>query len=152
MMNIIQQFIRLPKEDQKTAMQSYTELTYSIQRIQNDYPEIEIEGTKDKIKVPLNALRLLAEILKETGQGNPISVVPIATELTTQAAADMIGCSRPHLVKLLKSGLIKFTKVGKNRRIRYQDIVEYKRKMKGEQKKLLIEMIKADEESGLYDS
>ena len=30
----------------------------------------------------------------------PISVVPIATEMTTQAAAELLGCSRPHFVKL----------------------------------------------------
>jgi hypothetical protein len=42
--------------------------------------------------------------------------------------------------------------VGKHRRIRYEDIIKYKKEMKERQKQLLIEMMKSDEETGLYDS
>ena len=86
------------------------------------------------------------------GEGKPLSIVPMATEITTQAAAELIGCSRPHLVKLLENGAINFTKIGKHRRIKYQDIIDYKKKMKAKQRKLLIEIMKDDEKSGLYDS
>lgn len=143
---------RPSKEDRKAAMASYNALTAVLKDIHSEYPEIEIEETKERIRIPLNALKLLAEILKETGQGRPISIVPIATEITTQAAAELLGCSRPHLVKLLEKGDISFTKVGKHRRIKYQDIINYKKKLKIEQRKLLIEIMKADEETGLYDS
>jgi len=140
------------KEEQKAAMKSYNALASTLERVHSEYPEIEIEETNERIKIPLNALKLLAKILKETSQGKPISIVPIATEITTQAAAELIGCSRPHLIKLLEKGEIKYTKIGKHRRIKYQDVLEYKRKVKAEQRKLLIEIMKADEESGLYDS
>jgi hypothetical protein len=56
------------------------------------------------------------------------------------------------LVKLLEEGKISFTKVGKHRRIRYEDVLQYKKKMKEEQKRLLIEIMKSDQESGLYDT
>jgi excisionase family DNA binding protein len=72
----------------------------------------------------------LAKILRETSQGKPVSIVPIATEITTQAAAELKGCSRTHLVKLLEKGEISYTKIGKHRRIIYEDIIDYKRKMK----------------------
>lgn len=145
--------IRRPsKEEQKTAMESYSSLTAMLEEIHSDYPEIEIQETEERIKIPLNALKLLAKILKETSQGKPISVVPIATEMTTQSAAELLGCSRPHLVKLLENGEIAFTKVGKHRRIKYEDVVNYKKKLKEEQRRLLVEIMKSDEESGLYDS
>jgi len=140
------------KEEQKAAMESYGALASTLEQIHSEYPEIEIEETNERIKIPLNALKLLAKILKETSQGKPISIVPIATEITTQAAAELIGCSRPHLIKLLEKGEIKFTKIGKHRRIKYQDVLEYKKRVKAEQRKLLIEIMQADEESGLYDS
>jgi len=143
---------RPTKEEQKAAMQSYEALAAMLDEIHTDYPEIEIEETEERIKIPINALRLLARILKATSQGKPISIVPVATEITTQAAAELLGCSRPHLVKLLENGEINFTKVGKHRRIKYEDVIAYKRKLKADQRKLLVEMIKADEESGLYDS
>jgi excisionase family DNA binding protein len=86
------------------------------------------------------------------GEGKLISVVPIATEVTTQAAAEILGCSRPHLVKLLEEGKIAFTKVGKHRRIKFDDIVNYREEMKQKQKQHIIDIMNADEETGLYDS
>jgi excisionase family DNA binding protein len=143
---------RPTNKDQKTALESYNTLISALQKTSSDYPEIEIEDSEEKIKVPRRALEFLAQILKETSKGKPISIVPIATELTTQAAAEVIGCSRPHLIKLLEKGEIKFTKVGKHRRIKYRDVVAYKHKVKEEQRRLLSEIMKADEDSGLYDS
>lgn len=143
---------RPSKEEQKVALESYGSLAPLLDQIHSDYLEIEIEENSQRIKIPLKALQLLAKILKETSQGRPVSIVPIATEITTQAAAEMIGCSRPHLVKLLENGEINFTKIGRHRRIKYQDILDYKRKMKAEQRQLLIEIMKADEEAGIYDS
>jgi len=151
-MNNIENIERPSKEDQKAAMVSYGALAAVLDQIQSDYPEIEIEGNNERIKIPLKALQLLAKILKETSQGKPVSIVPIATEITTQAAAELIGCSRPHLVKLLENGEINFTKIGKHRRIKYHDVIDYKKKMKAEQRRLLIEIMKSDEEAGLYDS
>ncbi len=151
-MNYIENIERPSKEEQKAAMKSYDALASALEQIHTDYPEIEIEETNQRIKIPLKALQLLAKILKETSNGKTVSIVPVATEITTQAAAELLGCSRPHLVKLLENGKIRFTKIGKHRRIKYQDILDYKRKMKAEQRKLLIEIMKSDEESGLYDS
>lgn len=143
---------RPSKEERKVAMASYSALAEMLKTLKDDNPEIEIEETKEKIKIPLRALKLLATILKVTSNGNPISIVPIATEMTTQAAADLLGCSRPHLVKLLEEGKIEFTKVGKHRRVKFEDIMAYKKAMKANQKKKIIEIMNADEESGLYDT
>mgnify|MGYP001108982601 FL=1 len=151
-MELIENIKRPSKEEQKTAMESYDALASMLKEISSDNPEIEIEETSEKIKIPLNALKLLAEILKATSQGKPISIVPIATEITTQVAAEMLGCSRPHFVKLLENGEISFTKVGRHRRVKYEDVIKYKKRMKEKQKQLLIDIMKSDEELGLYDS
>jgi len=76
----------------------------------------------------------------------------IATEMTSKSAADFLECSWPHLIKLLENGEISFTKVGKHRRVKFDDIVNYKRRMKTNQKNLIMDMMKSDEELGLYDS
>ena len=145
--------IRKPsKIDQKTALESYSVLASAIEQLQSEQPEIEIEETNEKIKIPISALKLLGDILKSMGQGKLISIVPIAAEVTTQAAAEILGCSRPYLVKLLEDGEISFTKVGKHRRIKFEDIVNYKNQMKSYQKQLIIDVMNLDEETGLYDS
>lgn len=143
---------RPTKKEQKAALQSYERLLTALTEIHTEEAEIEIEETQDKIKIPYRALKLLGDILKAMSEGKPISIVPVATEVTTQKAAEILGCSRPHLVKLLEEGKIEFVKVGKHRRIKFEDVTKYKQKMKEEQKKHIIDIMNLDEESGLYDS
>lgn len=140
------------KRERKLAKDSYASLISSIDQLKSDQVEIEIEETRDKIILPVKALNLLGDILKAMSQGKPISIVPLATEVTTQKASEILGCSRPYLVKLLEEGKIEFTKIGKHRRIKYEDVIEYKMKMKDEQKQRLIDMMHADEDLGLYDT
>lgn len=140
------------KEEQRAALESYDALAVALEHLHSENPEIEIEETGDKVKIPLRFLKLLAKILEATSQGKPVSIVPVATEMTTQAAADVLGCSRPHLVKLLEEGEIPYTKVGKHRRVSYEDVMAYKKRLKEQREALLIEIMKADEESGLYDT
>ena len=151
-MEITKNIQRPSKDEQKLAMESYDTLAAVLEQLKSDNPEIEIEETRERIKIPLSALKLLAKILKVTSQGNPVSIVPVATEMTTQKAAEILGCSRPYLVSLLETGEIEYTKVGKHRRVRFEDIMNYKEKMKKNQKKHIIDVMKFDEEIGLYDS
>ncbi len=151
-MNTFKNINKPSKDEQKIAIESYDALAAVIKELKSKNPEIEIEETQERIKIPLSALKLLGDILEAMSQGKPFSLVPFATEVTTQKAAEMLGCSRPHFVKLLEDGEIDFTKVGKHRRIKFEDVMEYKRKMKAKQKQRIIDIMKSDEELGLYDS
>jgi excisionase family DNA binding protein len=151
-MNNLEDIKRPSKQEQETAMESYNALSAMLAQLKSSDPEIEIEETKEKVRIPLRALKLLVAILKATSQGNPISIIPIATEMTTQAAAEFLGCSRPHLVKLLEHREIPFTKVGKHRRVKFEDLVDYQKKKREEREALLVEIMKGDEELGLYAS
>ncbi|CAM4255065.1 Helix-turn-helix domain-containing protein [Zobellia roscoffensis] len=143
---------RASKEEQKVAIQSYDALSSVIKELKSNNPEIEIDETQERIKIPLSALKLLGEILEAMSKGKPFSLVPIATEVTTQKAAEILGCSRPHFVKLLEEGKIDFTKVGKHRRVKFEDVMKYKVKMKEAQKNRIIKIMQSDEEIGLYDT
>lgn len=151
-MEIEEKLSRPTKEEQRIAKESYLALSATLESLHSANPQIEIEETDEKIKIPLKALKLLATILKATSQGKPISIVPIATEMTTQAASELLGCSRPHLISLLEAGEIPFIKVGKHRRIKYEDVEKYKDQMYSKQRNRIIEMMKMDEDLGLYDS
>ncbi|MDO1498897.1 hypothetical protein Q2T40_00475 [Winogradskyella maritima] len=43
-------------------MESYNALAATLEELTNKNPEIEIEETSEKIKIPLKALKLLAKI------------------------------------------------------------------------------------------
>ena len=117
-------------QEQLAAKESYESLVSSIGLLQNNLAEIEISETGKRIRIPVSVLKLLVQILKEISQGNPVTVVPEATEITTQAASEVLGCSRPHVVRLLEEGKIPYSKVGQHRRIRYDDLMSFKKKMR----------------------
>lgn len=145
--------IKIPtKLEQLVAIKSYLSLASVVETIRSEHTEIEIEETKSKISIPVSALKMLGDILKAMGEGKSISIIPVSHEVTTQRAAGILGCSRPHFVKILEEGKIPFTKIGKHRRILLEDVLQFKASMKEEQKKHLIEMMNLDEEIGLYDS
>lgn len=140
------------KEEQRLAIASYGALVSVIGHLKSKNPEIEIKETQESVTIPLSALKLLGEILNAMRQGIPFSLVPMATEITTQKAADILGCSRPHVVKLLEAGEIDYIKVGKHRRIKFEDVMTYKKKMKKKQRQHIIDIMESDEALGLYDT
>lgn len=81
------------------------------------------------VVLPASAVRLLVRILAEMAEGNAVTLIPIHAELTTQQAAQLLGVSRPFLIKQLESGDVPFRKVGSHRRIPFSALMEYKRKV-----------------------
>jgi excisionase family DNA binding protein len=113
--------------------------------------EITIGRKKKKVQIPSGAVKILLDFLKATAAGKKSAISTPAKHLTTQAAAEWLGCSRPHIVKLLNEGAMPYTWVGKHRRVSMEHLRAFKKKQREEQKKQLILLMQADEEAGLYD-
>ena len=78
------------------------------------------------LRLPPKVLRLIADLLGSLAEGKAVSVVPKDLDVTTQEAAMFLNVSRPYLIRLLEEGKIRFHKVGSHRRVRFDDIVQYK--------------------------
>ncbi len=113
----------------------------------NDRARVHMDG--HDLILPRHALALLRDLLAEMAQGNAVTVAPTHAELTTQQAAGMLNVSRPHLVKLLESGRIAYTKTGAHRRIRFEDVVAYKKAQRERSEKLLDELAQQAQEHGM---
>lgn len=109
----------------------------------------DAKGAVRTVHIPTSALRLLVEVLTEIGQGNAVSIIPIHAELTTQEAADVLNVSRPFLVQLLEKGEMPFHKIGTHRRVRYQDVIAYKKRIDTERRKALDELAAEAQELGM---
>lgn len=99
--------------------------------------------------VPKSVVPVIRLVLEEIARGRAFSIIPSETQLTTKEAADILGVSRPHIVKLLESRSIPFVLVGTHRRITFQDLMEYKSRMDAERQKVLDELAAKSQELGM---
>jgi excisionase family DNA binding protein len=106
-------------------------------------------GTAGEMRVPASALRILFAALSEMACGNGVSLLPLNAELTTQEAANLLNVSRPYLVGLLEKGEMPFRKVGNQRRVRLQDVIEYKGRSDIDRRTALDELAKLGQEIGV---
>ena len=101
--------------------------------------------------LPRDVARVVASLLDEVGRGSAVALVTEAEEVSTSTAAQFLGVSRPHVVKLADSGLLPCRMAGSHRRIRLTDVVEYKRTV-DRRHAFLDELMAESEDLGLYDA
>ena len=89
--------------------------------------EVMVEHGEPSLVLPRPAVTLFAQILGQLAEGRGVSVIPSRAEVTTQQAADLLGVSRPYVVRLLEDGAVPHRKVGRHRRILLEDLLAYKR-------------------------
>ncbi len=142
-MNTIDRNLVLPEEREiRAAIEGRRELAAFLST-KFDTQKIQIFDRKNKahqVELPSTALRLLVEILGELAEGNAVKIVPVQAELTTQEAADMLNVSRPHLVKLLETGALKFHKTGKHRRVQFADLMEFRQQREADSERAMQEL------------
>lgn len=102
--------------------------------------------------LPAEAYRVLREVLEAMSQGLAITVVPQHTMLTTQEAADILGISRPTLVKLLERDQLPYEQRGRHRRLRLVDVLEYQSATRADRRRRLDALVAAAEKHDLYSA
>ncbi len=110
-----------------------------------------ISSGGERLALPDTVYQLLKDIVQNMQLGRAVVLVPENQQLTTQRAADLLGFSRPHLVKLLESGELPYHKVGTHRRIHLKDVIAYQKRRDSARKAALNRLAKEAYEAGLYD-
>ena len=109
------------------------------------------DGQKQPIPSALAGVLALAS--QAIMKGYAVSLTIHSGVVTTQEAADMLACSRQHVVKLIDEGKLPATKVpgGSHRRIKLKDLLEFMKNEDIEREDLMDEMINVTDEMGGYD-
>ncbi|WP_329106971.1 excisionase family DNA-binding protein [Micromonospora sp. NBC_01699] len=94
---------------------------------------------------------ILVKALEALAQGYAVTIAPQHTTLTTQQAADLLGVSRPTLIKLLDEGKILYDRPSSHRRVKLADLLGFQQRRRQERRELLDEMTSDSIEMGLYD-
>lgn len=103
------------------------------------------------VTLPDEALDLLLRILAHLADGDAVSVVPVHAELSTQQAAELLLVSRPHVVKLVETGLLPCRRVGTHRRIPLRELLAYKQRDDAERLAIADELAADTQRLGLED-
>jgi excisionase family DNA binding protein len=106
----------------------------------------EHSNDDDPLVLPRATVEMFATMLAALANGQGVQLMPVNAMLTTQQAADMLNVSRPYLIGLLERGEMPFTLVGRHRRVKFNDVMEYKRKDDRERKDAADSLTSLDEE------
>lgn len=106
-------------------------------------------GSEDPLVLPREAVEMFAAMLADLANGQGVQAVPVNAIVSTQVAANMLNVSRPYLIKLLEQGEIPFELVGRHRRIKFDDVMEYRRRDDRKRKEAADSLTALDEELGL---
>jgi excisionase family DNA binding protein len=142
---VLEQHTVLPPADPSTAL---AKLDAVLSRAQPRHAEL-VGPDGIRVALPEEIYQVLHQVVAALSQGMAITVAPHTTLLTTQQAADMLGISRPTLVKYLEEGRIPFELRGRHRRVLLADLLSYQQNARTRRRAALDEMTRDAEADGL---
>jgi excisionase family DNA binding protein len=104
-----------------------------------------------RIDLPPAVHEVLMRVVEKMQEGHAVAVMPMMQELTTQAAADMVGVSRQFFVRECEAGKIPFHFTGTHRRVLLKDLLEYRKRRSEARKKAIVAIARRSEELAAFD-
>lgn len=143
----------LPEHDPKTFAVVHDFLTaHEAKRGKRPAPRYFLAGAEagDQVELPVEVYKAMYQVVEAMRAGLAVTVAPQSQTLTTQQAADLLGISRPTLIKVLDAKRIPYDRIGSHRRILLRDVLEFRNQRREEQYAALEETaIDVDDEGDL---
>jgi excisionase family DNA binding protein len=105
----------------------------------------------ERATLPKPLYNLLKEIVKGLEDGRSLVLLPEEKQLTTQQAGELLGMSRPYVVRLLDAGEMPYSLVGRHRRIALREVLAYSKRRSEARRSALNKMARDAYDAGLYD-
>jgi excisionase family DNA binding protein len=80
----------------------------------------------EQIEVPEALHLVLVQAVAALMAGKAVTISPTTTKLTTQQAADLLGVSRPTVVRLMDQGELPSERIGNRRKVLLKDLLAYR--------------------------
>ncbi|MBF0697566.1 helix-turn-helix domain-containing protein [Actinomyces bowdenii] len=93
-----------------------------------------------EIELPPGVQRMILDALVSIAEHGEVVIGRVPDELTSTVAADMLGVSRPTLLKWSREGLIDSFKVGSHTRFRREDIIRFRTERERERRQAFNEL------------
>ena len=105
-----------------------------------------------RVEVPGPVFDALVQVATAMAHRQGVTVIPQNALLTTQEAAELLGISRPTLVRLVEDGEIPYEQRGRHRRVMLADLLAYQASMRRERREALDRMAQEGQAAGLYEA
>lgn len=132
---------QMPPTEQDSALARLSGMVLARYAHANRPLLVHITEQEQAIELPPGAVALLIDILQAMAAGRGVTIIPENAELTTVQAAEILNVSRPFLIKLLENGTIPYHKVGTHRRVRMEDVMNYKEAIDREREAVLDQLV-----------
>lgn len=101
----------------------------------------------DRVELTEDLYAMFKELVGALAQRKSVQILALDEEITTQHAADILGLSRPTVVKLVDAGEIQARVPGVNRRkLRLADVLEYRDRLYKQRNEFIAETSTAFED------
>lgn len=113
----------------RTIAEQADQFARSVHDLIDEQAELELNHENrpaQRRTLPHELAELLAHVVEAVANGGTVTISRMPKELTTTAAAGMLGISRPTLMKMIKHGEIEAHKVGTHTRLRTDEVLRFK--------------------------
>lgn len=90
-------------------------------------------GEHDRIELPRAVHQALTKVVAALHAGKAVTIAPQTMKLTTQQAADLLGVSRPTVVRLITDGTLPAERIGNRHRLLLDDVLAYREQRRNRQ-------------------
>ena len=111
-----------------------------------------VAGDGTVTELPDEVYAALVEVADALRAGRAVTVAPTSLRLTTSQAAELLGISRPTLVKLLDDGEIPYERPRRHRVLRLDDVLAFRERRRCARRAELDEITRQAAVDGLYDA
>ena len=87
----------------------------------------------DRIELPRSVHEALTKIVAALHAGKAVTIAPQTMKLTTQQAADLLGVSRPTVVRLITDDTLPAERIGNRHRLLLDDVLAYREQRRNRQ-------------------
>ena len=108
--------------------ESQRDIEQTVDDIKDIRANIALNVDGRNVDLPKDVSVIVTTVLESLSKGSRVVISTTPKELRTTAAAEMLGISRPTLLKLVREGELPSHKVGAHHRFLLNDVLEYRDK------------------------
>lgn len=128
-MNAASNHTYFPSEDSAEGIREVASFVYKYRNHTgaNPAPQFFLSGPNEhqQVALPQEIYDVLVTAVDALQRGMAVTIRPDSERVTTQQAADILGVSRPTVVRLVDSGALPAEMIGRHRRILLADVLAH---------------------------